>query len=254
MGVHGIRSAWSVLLLFLLAACATPGPSTEARRMGHQTDSALPADWTLRDLPGKQATQYSLSERGARHCILAQADSSASLLRRHVAIKPDELHQVAFDWWIGAFESSIAATDEPIDDAPASLVLAFDGDVSRLSLRTRMMFELAHSITGEAPPYATLMYIWDAKAAPGTVRISPRTDRIRKIVIGSGVGAGGDWLHFKRNVAEDFQMAFGEAPGVLVGAGFMTDADNGRGKAEACYGNLQFLDAAYQPLPGSLIF
>jgi len=134
------------------------------------------------------------------------------------------------------------------------LVLAFDGDVSRLSLRTRMMFELAHSISGEAPPFATLMYVWDAKAAPGTVLISPRTDRIRKIVIGSGVGSSGDWLHFKRNVAEDFQMAFGEAPGVLVGAGFMTDADNGRGKAEACYGSLQFLDAAYRPLPGSLIF
>ena len=42
---------------------------------------------------------------------------------------------------------------------------------------------LAEVLTGEEPPYATLMYVWCNKREPGTVIHSPRTDRIRKIVL-----------------------------------------------------------------------
>ena len=45
---------------------------------------------------------------------------------------------------------------------------------------------LAEALTGERPPYATLVYVWDATAPVGTVIINPRSDRIRKIVVDSG--------------------------------------------------------------------
>ena len=86
--------------------------------------------------------------------------------------------------------------------------------------------------------------------------VNRHSDRIRKLVVGSGVPARGSWLRFSRNVVADFELAFGEAPGVLVGAALMTDADNVRGSAMACYGDVVFLDAsaATEPLPGSLRF
>lgn len=234
-----------------LTACAhhtSPPTSTDA------PVAVLPDEWTVRELPGKRRTLYSMNERGSQPCVQAQAKASASLLRRRLNLPAERLQEVRFDWWIDRFESSRDVEDPEIDDAPAALVLAFDGDVDHLPLRTRMLFELAHSIMGEAPPYATLMYVWDAKAAVGTVKVSPRSDRIRKIVIGSGQGRGGAWMHFSRNVAEDYRLAFGESAGLLIGAALMTDADNGRGTATACYGPVRFLDAALQELPGSLRF
>lgn len=237
-----------------LAACAHRPASEPAQTEPEAGLAALPQDWSVRELPGKARTHYSMNARASRPCVQAHAKSSASLLRRRLHLSTEQLQEVRFEWWIDRFESSRDANDLEIDDAPASLVLAFDGDVGQLSLRNRMLFELAHSITGEAPPYATLMYVWDAKAVPGTVKISPRSDRIRKIVIGSGQGMRGGWLSFSRNVAKDYRLAFGEDAGPLVGAALMTDADNGHGSAEACYGPVRFLDASYRELPGSLRF
>lgn len=80
------------------------------------------------------------------------------------------------------------------DDAVARVVLAFDGDLSRLNARNRMLFDLAHTLTGEMPPYATLMYVGCAVAPVGSVIVSSRSDCIRKIVVESGRGRLNGWL------------------------------------------------------------
>ena len=39
-------------------------------------------------------------------------------------------------------------------------------------------------------------------------------------------------------MVEDYQRAFGEAPGDIVGIGVMTDTDNTRSRARAYYGDI----------------
>jgi hypothetical protein len=85
-------------------------------------------------------------------------------------------------------------------------------------------------------PYATLMYVWCNKRAPGSVITSARTDRVRAIVMESGPNKLGQWLDYERNIDADFKRAFGEAPGALVGIAIMTDSDNTRSTARAWYG------------------
>ena len=102
------------------------------------------------------------------------------------------------------------------------------------------MFDLAQLLTGEAPPYATLMYVWDTHAAPGSMIVNPRSDRIRKIVLDSGKKQLGQWRDHQRDLGADFQRAFGEAPGKLVGIAFMTDADNTGATSQAWYGRVAF--------------
>lgn len=230
----------------LLSACAQQPVQTLAL-------SAQMPDWSARELPGKRATRYSLGQREGRRCLLAQAEQSASLWRRPLLLTSQALGSIEFDWWFVAPDPRSTVTAPESDDAPLRLVLAFDGDAQRLSMRNRMMFELAQTLTGEAPPYATLMYVWDASAAPETIVVSAHSDRVRKIVIGSGTAGAGRWQRFERDVQADFRRAFQEAPGTLVGVAFMTDADNTRGRNEACYGPLLFRDAAgSQSLSGSL--
>jgi len=85
-------------------------------------------------------------------------------------------------------------------------------------------------------PYATLMYVWCNKRAPGNVIVSPRTDRIRKLVVESGPRRLNEWLDYDRDIRADFERVFGEPPGALVGVGIMTDSDNTHTRTSAAYG------------------
>lgn len=262
--IMGERSTWQLracgaALALVMAGCAH-SPSMESER-SEAVEAAAPAmpellaDWSPRPLPGKRSTAYSFVQRDGRDCVLAQARQSVSLWRRSLDLAPEHVEQLKFDVWIGEHSPKATVQAPETDDAPARLLLGFSGDESRLSLANRMQFELVRTLTGEAPPYATLMYVWDASAAPETVIVSARSDRIRKIVVGSGgFKRAPAWQHLRRDLRADFQRAFGEAPGRLVSMAMMTDADNTRSRSEACYGDILLLGAEQQPLAGSLQF
>jgi hypothetical protein len=88
------------------------------------------------------------------------------------------------------------------------------------------------------------MYVWGNERAPGTVVHSPRTDRIRRIVVESGPSGLDQWRDYERDIRADYLRAFGEPPGALVGLAIMTDSDNTRSKARAWYGPVRLLPAS----------
>jgi len=190
-------------------------------------------------LPGKAATQYRWEHKDGRDAIAAVSDASASMFRRQVSRAGQGVGAVSFSWWVQEKPhlASVAHVDR--EDAAARVLFGFAGDVSKLPLRTRMMFELAEALTGEKPPYATLMYVWDASAPVGSVIINPRSDRIRKIVVDSGRGELQRWREHRRDLAADFRLAFGEEPGALSSIAVMTDSDNTRSRARSWYGPVE---------------
>lgn len=235
----------------LLGGCA----SSLDRSQPLDGDAPMPpalADWSERDLPGKRSTDYSFAARDGRACVLARADRSVSVWRRSLRLDAARLEAIEFDWWIATQPSRASIADPAKADAAVRLVLGFDGDEQRLSLRNRLQFELARTLTGESPPYATLIYAWDPALPLDTVIVSARSDRIREIVVGSGRPAHSQWQRLRRNPRADFERAFGEAPGALITMGVMTDGDNTVSRAEACYGDIVLLDAGGQALEGSL--
>jgi hypothetical protein len=198
-------------------------------------------DWHGVRLPGKPATRYRAETKGGRAAWAAQADRSASMWRRRVQRPADQVGEVAFSWWVDQLIDGANVADADREDAPARVLFGFGGDTARLSRRNRMMFELAHAVTGEAPPYATLMYVWESQAPVESVVINPRTDRVRKIVLDTGTAELGHWRDHRRHLAQDFRRAYGEAPGPLQSIALMTDADNTRSTAQAWYGPVRLL-------------
>jgi hypothetical protein len=97
-------------------------------------------------------------------------------------------------------------------------------------------------ITGREAPYATLMYIWENKAAVGTVVPNTRTGRIQSVVVESGAVGVGQWRRYSRNIVDDYRKAFNEDPGRLIGIGVLTDTDNTGETVEAWYGDIQLVD------------
>lgn len=233
-----------VAALALLTACTTAPPPVAERVVtpaATRTGGAWadPADWTPFVLPGKRSTAYHFDTHQGRRVIHAQADRSASMLRRVVNLPPEALKDVQFSWWVTQLMDRADVRQRETDDAPVRVVLAFDGDHGTLPLSEQMKFDLAEALTGERPPYATLMYVWERQAPPESVVVSARSSRIRKIVVESGAQQLGRWRDYRRNVAADFRRAFGEAPGRLIAVGVMTDSDNTQSVAEAWYGEIR---------------
>lgn len=176
-----------------------------------------------------------------REVVHAQADSSASMWRRALRVEPLQLDQVQFSWKVPALMDKADLTQGDTEDAPVRVVLAFEGDVDKLSMRNRMMFDLAETLTGERPPYATLMYVWDNRVPVDSIITAARSDRIRKVVVESGGRRCRNWLNYQRDVVADFRRAFGEDPGALIGVAIMTDSDNTQSQTEAFYGPIRLL-------------
>jgi Protein of unknown function (DUF3047) len=130
-------------------------------------------------------------------------------------------------------------TDRYADDAPARLLLFFDGDADALPARERLLRDTAKLLTGQAVPYATLMYVWDSRAPVGKVVPSSHTQQVKMIVAGSGNERLGQWKVFERNYLEDYRRAFGKAPGRLIGVGVLTDTDNTGAMIDAYYGDIE---------------
>ncbi len=190
--------------------------------------------------PGKTATQFSDVRQDGRRAVLALAGSSASMLRHPVRIAAQDLGLLTFSWKVPALMAQADLTLREKSDSPVRLVLAFEGDRSLFSAKNAMLSELSHALTGEPMPYATLIYVWSNTHPVGTVINSTRTDRIRKLVLVSGAQGLNQWLDYERDMAADFELVFGEAPGALLGLGIMTDSDNTRSSTQAWYGPIGF--------------
>lgn len=225
-------------VLFLLAAlclggCALTPPSQPVD----------PAQWHAVTLPGKQPTLYAPARKDGRECTAAVSERSASMWRRRVNVPARDLGEVQFSWWVQDLIEQANVAEAAHADSPARVMFAFEGDTRALPPRTRALFDLAEALTGERPPYATLVYVWDATAPVGSVIINARTDRIRKIVVDSGPFHLRRWRDHKRDLAADFQLAFGEAPGTLRAVALMTDSDNTASSARSWYGPIHFVSA-----------
>jgi hypothetical protein len=237
--------------MVLLAGCAGVGraPEGDARAARSATPwdrasvaaSAVPGEpagpgWQHQTFPGKQANQFAYLLLDGRKAMGVRSDSAASMLRQVLSIEPAQLEALRFSWKVPALIDGADMGRRDKDDSPVRLVLAFDGDRSRLSARDHMLSELARALTGEEMPYATLMYVWCNQREPGSVLRSPRTDRIRKLVLESGPMRLNRWLDYERDIRADYIKAFGEPPGRLMAVGIMTDTDNTRSSAQAWYG------------------
>lgn len=211
------------------------------------TSVLLPGEfrkWQVISLPGKRYAPFRPVEHEAVQGVEVNAVSSLSLLRWSLGAGLSPKRQLGFSWWVDGLVPGADLSDVESSDSPVRLVLAFDGDRARFSARNAMLSELSRALTGEEMPYATLMYVWSNDLPVGQVLHSPRTDRVRYLVVERGAPNVRRWVHHQRDVHADYVRAFGEQPGSLLAIALMTDTDNTRSKVRAVYGPVT-LDAAH---------
>jgi hypothetical protein len=240
--------AAALLCMYLLAACAVrpQRPALVATLEVGRFSTAVPggefpAGWRQLILSRfKKPTQYHPVSLDGITVAAAHASASASGLVHDVDM---DLHQYPWLRWRWKVQGLIPGADltQPRgEDSPARIMLAFTGDVATLGFADRMFFREFAALTGKQLPYATLMYVWENRLAPGTVVANPHTSRIQMIVTQSGSANVGRWVEERRNVLEDYRATFGSEPGRVISVAIMTDGDNTGASVDAYYGDIAF--------------
>ncbi len=204
--------------------------------------NAIPEGWSFyRIAPYKRNTVYRLENYQGRTVLAANSKTSASGLA--VKLRPRSAPNLWLQWeWkaVGAIPQADNA-DSQRDDAPLRILVAFDGNKSKLPLKEKLTFEMASLISGQELPYATLMYIWSGKNAPNTVLNNAHTSRVKMIVVDSGWSNIGEWRKHERDLAADYKLAYGQTPGNVIGIALLTDTDNTKSEVRAIYGDIELL-------------
>jgi len=202
----------------------------------------MPNGWNFyRIAPYKKNTVYRLENYQGRTVLSANSKTSASGLA--VKLRPRPANNLWLQWEWKAL-SAIPEADNAEryhDDAPLRILVAFDGNKSKLPLKEKMNFEMANLISGQEMPYATLMYIWSGKSPVDTIISNAHTSRIKMIVVDSGWDNLGAWHKHQRDLAADYKRAYGEAPGEVIGIALLTDTDNTKSETRAIYGDIELV-------------
>lgn len=215
-------------------------PATEISAFSSAAPGRLPSGWhpyvLRRDLP---RTHYTLAHDGERVALHARARRSATGLHCALDVSPARCAALRFSWKVPQVHDRADVATAELDDCPARLIVAFDGDTSRLSLRDRLLYDQVELFTGQRLPFAMLMYVWDGgRHAVETVHRNHRTARIQYLTVESGSARTGRWLHYQRDLAADYRRVFGEAPGRVIGVGVLTDGDALKTDLDAWYGDI----------------
>src|SRR5216684_4590867 len=189
--------------------------------------------------PFATKSEYSLVDSGPGVVLDGHADGSASGFYRRIHIDPTRHPVIEWRWRVLQTPASLDPRIPARDDSPARVIVAFHGDATRLDIGERFTLRLYKALTGEKMPYAIIMYSWASDAPVGTITPSIPTGKIQTIVVESGGGIG-EWRELRRNVLEDYRLAFGEEPWDIVAVGVMTDARNTNEKASAQFGDISF--------------
>ncbi|NOR41634.1 MAG: DUF3047 domain-containing protein [Gammaproteobacteria bacterium] len=208
---------------------------------GTQSKENLPDGWQpLTFSRIDRHTEYSLVEDGDTVVVKAVSEQSASGLTRAVSIDPVEYPVIQWRWKVNNVLQKGDVTSKDGDDYPARIYITFAFDPDRAGYLERLEHEATRLIRGEDVPYRAISYIWGSNSPAGTMIENSYTERAMMFVVQAGSERLQQWVTERRNVYEDYKMAFGEEPTMISGVAIMTDTDNTRESATAWYGDIVF--------------
>lgn len=225
------------------AASAAPPPEPARpllpRFSSAAPGAALPAGWVHETLPKvERANRHALVADDGVTVLQVQSRASASSLVAVLPGTPPVLATLAWRWKVSRALSGSDLRHKAGDDYAARLYVLFDLPLAALSFGDRLRIQAARSLSGRDIPTAALCYVWGQAQPPGTIAPNPYTDRVRMVVVDSGPAFAGQWRSVQRDLARDWQQAFGgPMPGVRAVA-VAADTDNTGEQVEAWFGDV----------------
>lgn len=185
-------------------------------------------------------TKYRIVEHEGERVLEADANVSASGLLQPMLFAVAEYPHLHWRWKVPQLIADADNASRTADDSPVRVIVAFDGDKSKFDFEDSAFAQTVKLFSGREMPYATIQYIWENKLPTETVLDNARTSRAKMLVVESGPQRLGQWINFQRNVKQDYERLFGEAPGPIIFVGVMTDSNATGSHTSAYYGDIRF--------------
>ncbi|MEO6023287.1 MAG: DUF3047 domain-containing protein [Burkholderiales bacterium] len=204
--------------------------------------AAFPGGWQpLTFSKFRTATKFELVDDGGTTVVHATSENASSVLLENINVDPRDYPVLRWRWKAPRLVPGANSTSRRTEDAPVRLIIAFEGDTSKLPFGDKMTFAETRLLLGAEPPYATLEYVWGDGAAKESIIENGWCGRIRLLLVESGAEKIGAWVQETRNVFEDFRRVFGEEPGRIISIGIHSDSDATDTRSEGYFGDITFL-------------
>lgn len=195
--------------------------------------------WRLADIPKLKPSERSLVEQDAKQVLRIKADAAAGGLLHPLNLPGDQPWQLSWQWRTEQkLDKARFATREG-DDYAARVYVLLDYPLDSLSFVTRQKLRLARTFFDPDLPAATLSYVWDNRATPGTHARSAYTETVEMHVLRGPEAPLGQWLSESRDLNADAIAAFGSAPRKILGVVFAADSDNTGESADSYFATPQ---------------
>lgn len=183
------------------------------------------------------STRYQLAPQDGQQVLQAVSKKTASGLIRNLSVSLADHPILHWRWKITNLPKNADDHSKQGDDHSARLYVIFEAPQSSLLgwLKNATGLEKTHALS----------YIWGNHAPINTLLASPYTERSMMITTNSGPSQVGQWVSLSRNVAADYQRAFGSPPPAVAAIAIMTDGDNSKSQLTSYYGDIYFSRAQF---------
>lgn len=179
--------------------------------------------WHLERLDAR-VTAFNIEEEDGDAILRADSDAAAAALWQPLDVEARGL-SFAWRWRIeAALADNQRERERAGDDYAARVFIIFDG-------------------APFSPDARALCYVWASSQEPGSVYPNPYVSEVMTMVLRSGDDRAGAWVTEERDVAADYELAFGEPPGRVSGVAVMADTDDTGLRATAWFDDIRLIES-----------
>lgn len=228
-----------VLVAFLTAANISAADAPAAVFSALAPGQTLPVQFRVLTVPKIASNRFSLVADEGKSVLQVDSEKSAGSLGLPMTTTSKSVNtQLEWRWKVSRLLDKADMATKTGDDFAARVYVFFDVPLQSLSFADRTRLRLARLIAGDDVPTAALCYVWDNSARVGHTQWSPYTNRVRMIVLQSGVANVGKWMAESRDVAADFREAFGVDAPAVTGIAIGNDSDNTGERVTTWFGDV----------------
>jgi Protein of unknown function (DUF3047) len=202
---------------------AADSPTVPVEDWSKQPDgkTGIPDGWKGQNW-GSPKYDFGIATQGGRKAIHLKSANDSSTISKEVKVDVKTWPIVQWSWQVVSLPKGGDARKSATDDEAAQIYVTFPRFPS--AVRSRI-----------------ISYIWDTTAPVGSIFKSEKTGLVTYVVVRSGPADLGKWLTESRNVLEDYQKIYGEAPAEDVGAiSIAIDSNDTNSTAESYFGEIFF--------------
>jgi hypothetical protein len=202
------------ILLFIFQASSSPLALVVLNTAGWDAGHP-PTDWQVKVNHGRPL--FDVCQDSSGPCLHLKSVSASFALERKVDVLPTQMPYLTWRWKVTQLPEGGDFRRSATDDQAAQILVAFDGN-------------------------RVLTYIWDSNAPKGTAESATGFPfvHIFAVVCESGEADANRWVAESRNVAADYERAFGKPAPRVKGLRLQINSQHTGTVAESYFGEVAF--------------